>query len=1421
MDEQTTQQTDPMALGTPKRELTKMDIWERKLLDFTLRNSLLNLYLRSRAVQLISFDVAKIEDHLADGEEYCITSKPVVEFRVDEEERLVRSCSMETLRDPVVKDIQQHKLHTYLTESETKAVLRNIYRGARNAIEETGANSLFLSVGALRWFEEKNSSVPRFAPVLLLPVDILYKRGQYFVRMRDEEVMLNVTLVEFLRQNYDITIEGLSPLPKDEHGIDVSLVFSRLREAIKEQTSWVVEEECILGTFSFSKFVMWNDVHNHRQQMLENQVVSSLVQNRLTWSPDPVVQNLKATDSQLPPTEVALPVAVDSSQMSAVLEAGKGHSFILYGPPGTGKSQTITNLIANALYQGKRVLFVAEKMAALSVVQSRLSKIGLEPFCLELHSNKVAKKHILGQLAKALAVTHIAPPSAYTDKANKIFAGRKELIAYLEALHNVDSTDGLSLYDCIVRYEAIDAAPLPEFLLNVQLDATLQRGELEVVEQQLGSQLDTMLRLVGQPSESPLRGLMLTDSFAADGSLANLQTARDIIANTQQQLVDLQDITQLREILLRDNNEALLQQDAKALYDQWRAVKAKWFIPRFFAKRSYLNDLRRYNPYITSEGVDALLDNLLRYSQKHNAIEQLRWALHTGLGIQTNVDEVPTSQVLGDALSTLDRWLSHQEQMRDWLHWCNYSKSLTSLGLGSVVAALEKRTYTAAEMHDAFFKALYKNKVEQKMERAPMLTHFEGMLFDEKVKLYKQLTEEFQLLTQKELYARLAARVPRVGDNVDASSEIGLLNRNISSGGRGLSMRDLFDQIPTLLPRLCPCMLMSPLSVAQYLDLSQEKFDLVIFDEASQMPTSEAVGAIARGKSLIVVGDPKQMPPTSFFSSTNVDEEEAYIDDMESILEDCRTLEIPSLQLSWHYRSRHESLIAFSNREYYDGSLITFPSIDDQQTKVKHVPIQGFYDKGGKRSNKAEAEAIVEEIARRLKDAELCKQSIGVIAFSVVQQSMIEDILQDRLDADTSLREAADGMYEPIFVKNLENVQGDERDVILFSIGYGPDKEGNVSMNFGPLNNSGGERRLNVAVSRARQEMIVFSTLRSSQIDLRRTKAKGVEGLKHFLEYAETQTLDTNSQASANADSSVIASKIAEELNKRGYVAKTGIGRSQFKVDVAVCTKGNPDVYLLGILLDGESYRDTQTTRDREIVQPSVLAGLRWKVMRVWSVDWYNNKERVISRILETLGNSCDESEPNATEQPTLFDLSDATLEAEESSVKTYVEYTSAGKTAAYLQSQRLIGEIVKVEQPITLMQLCRRVSLLRGNARVTPTVQQEVTAYTNANLYAADDGKSVVVWTDKAVSEDYPWYRPNSSRDVLDIPMIEIRNAMLEAVREQFAIDTDHLTLIAAKKLGFTRRGTNVDQAIHLALQQLLEAGQVEEKDGKVVQRS
>ena len=1405
---------DLSSIMDSKHQITKMDIWERKLLDFSLRNSMLNLYLRQKAIQFISFDVDLVEDYLQDGNEYVIAPKPNVEMKVAEDGRLIQSKLLPELHDLITNDVNHHTLHTYHTEQETRNTLKNIYRASRNAIEETGANALYLAIGTLRWFETELSETPRYAPILLMPVEMVYKKGDYYVRSRDQEVALNITLVEFLRQNFDIDIPGLNPLPTDEHGVDVKKIFAIIREVLVNQKRWDVEEESILGVFSFSKYLMWNDIHNHREELMQSDVVRSLVEQKLTFTPSEVVSDLKNTDKSLRPEALALPVPIDSSQMAAVMEAGEGHSFILYGPPGTGKSQTITNLIANALYQGKRVLFVAEKMAALSVVQKRLEKIQLAPFCLEMHSNKITKRHVLDQLKKALAVTHIVAPKEYARRADELFEQRTRLIAYMEALHDVKGQDGLSLYDCIVRYSSLQAAELGIDPEDDELQNHFRITEQNNYDHLLSDKYRAVVNLIGQPSAHPLQGLTVDESdLATTNHLpGRLKEALEVIAACNANRSKYADLDESKAAILRDCKPEILSADANGLYNQWRAVKAKWFIPRFFAKRSFLAQLRQYNEYLLEADVDALLVRLTDYAAKHAEVVRIQNTVNRLFDTVLDGNSLPTEQETALYTTLLNSWLEHTDKARDWYQWCAYKEELCAMGLRVVAQRIEQTPIPADTLRDSFFKTMYKNLANKKMAQSSILRTFEGSIFDETVVRYQKMTEEFQMLSQKELYARLAAKIPHVTNNIDISSPIGLLNRNISNGGRGVSLRDLFAQISPLLPKLCPCMLMSPMSVAQFLDIAQDKFDLVVFDEASQMPTSEAVGAIARGKSVVVVGDPKQMPPTSFFSSTSVGEEEAEIDDMESILEDCRTLEIPSLQLNWHYRSQHESLIAFSNNEFYDGSLITFPSADDRATKVSYHPIDGVYDKGGRRSNRREAEAIVQEVARRLQAPDHAQHSIGIIAFSVVQQNLIEDMLMDLLEKNRNLREAADAMYEPIFVKNLENVQGDERDIIMFSIGYGPDKDGKVSMNFGPLNNAGGERRLNVAVSRARREMLVFSSLKASQIDLRRTKARGVEGLKHFLEYAEQQILVQAPGTRQETTDTALAEDIAKALRQRGYQADTNIGRSNFKVDIAIGESQGTEAYTLGILLDGEGYHSTQTTRDREIVQPSVLRMLGWKILRVWSVDWFNNPERVLSRIEAAI--KAKAPAPSQPIKTSSFDLTKEKVVCPTSSILDYKEYPG-GKDVESKTDKALTLEILACEQPMTPAYLCRRVCYFRGKPRVTPSLQAAVTEVIESYTYQQQIGSSTIVWKSQADAKKFTGFREANGRDITEIPLVEVMNAIEETVGQQFCIKSDLLPLLAAKQMGFIRRGAKIDQVIQEALDILLATQRIVESEG------
>lgn len=447
-------------------------------------------------------------------------------------------------------------------------------------------------------------------------------------------------------------------------------------------------------------------------------------------------------------------------------------------------------------------------------------------------------------------------------------------------------------------------------------------------------------------------------------------------------------------------------------------------------------------------------------------------------------------------------------------------------------------------------------------------------------------------------------------------------------------VRQLLEGLPHLASELKPCFLMSPLSVAQYLPPNSQLFDLIIFDEASQITVWDAIGVVARGRQLIVVGDRWQMPPTNFFQKGEGGEDDdpgADFQDLESILDECLAAGVYSSYLNWHYRSRHESLIAFSNHHYYEDKLATFPSArQGPRLGVKLNLVEGCYERSGSRTNKVEARALVDYIFRELEDPQGKPRSIGVVTFSQAQRDLIDDLLEEERLRHPHLESYfSEHLQDPIFVKNLENVQGDERELILFSIGYAPDKEGRFSLNFGPLNRQGGERRLNVAITRAQEQVVVFSSIRSTQIDLSRTSAKGAAHLKYFLEYAEKGS----SWVPTSGPRPTLPpwlEEIALFLEEHDYKVERLWGHSQYPIDLAVYHPQKPQEFLLAIEGDGPGYARQYTTRDRDHLRWEVLRSLGWNLYRAWSNDWLWDRERCQKDLLATLARLQKEPAPTS-----------------------------------------------------------------------------------------------------------------------------------------------------------------------------------------------
>lgn len=1555
----------------------KQQLWERKLLDLSLRNNLLNLRLTRSSIQFIDVPIGELEDNLFEGGEYQVLHKPKDWENSPRDEGLYQSVSSNSpLQDLVQREFSQNRLRVYISEDELHQRLTFLYRSARQSMEENGANTLYLAAGLLRWYESPKSERPRFAPLLLIPVELIRKSVKvgYVVRGREEDTVLNVTLMEKLRQDFGVSILGLDPLPTDDSGVDIKAVFNIVRQAIMNQPRWEVEEKLFLGNFSFSKFILWNDIHSHADKLKKNPIVEGLLEGQLKENLK--IFDLDNLDLHYNPSDILLPIPADSSQLEAICAAVEGHSFILHGPPGTGKSQTITNIIANALYRGKRVLFVAEKMAALSVVYSRLKSIGLDPFTLEIHSNKARKAEVLAQLKKSTEVKSKKLGFDIDHESSRINELKNELDKVFQKLHQ-ETFHGISIFEIFSKYikyekfqgdlvvpeelvEHLDKSAIPNFVDYVKRlgKAAEQAGNPSLNHPFFGVWLkeynvvhrdeirDRTIDFIQNRKEylKKLDELSKTVGFSNQfnhkdrHSLQHLCDGLMQIETFPEGIFEFNNIRQISDELLElisigiENlkyeksidgklDKAILKIDTGLLLRDWRIKSQGWFIPKFFGLRKIRFELQSYvinSRKLTNDEVRTLLEEINSYKERETillesvskvdayqitpyfksveGLEALKVSIPILISLENHLEAISSSpeelskiksiitqELLQDkevllklissyqeidkkdlntqsvlkelmsvdlelkigaksdlSLKQAESWLYHIENLKEWHAWNQLKNEGKDFYLFDSIELMEKEGVSAVQIEGVILKAAYRKMAITYLKEHPELSEFSGRAFEERIKEFESLNDRFAKLAQEVLQFKLSSNIPDFSKDVSSSSETGILQRAIKSNGRGQSIRKLFGQIQNLIPRLSPCMLMSPISVAQFVDIYQEPFDLVIFDEASQMPTCEAVGAISRGKQLIVVGDPKQMPPTNFFSSMHFDDEDQN-EDLESILDDCEALSVPSRQLRWHYRSKHESLIAFSNAKYYENSLFTFPSPDDQETKVKFVHVKGVYDRGKTRQNKIEAEEIVKEMIRRIKATD--KKSIGVVTFSSVQQTLIEDLLMEKFRKDPKLEEIALSMDEPYFIKNLENVQGDERDVILFSVCYGPDENDYVALNFGPLNRDGGWRRLNVAVSRARYEMVIYSSLTSDQIDLNRSKAEGVAGLKAFLAFADKGKMALPQKVvKSNFDSgNGLSQAVSEFLQNEGFKVDIGVGTSGFKIDLAVVHPEKPNEYLLGILLDSKPHESSKSSIDRLLVQEKVLKLLGWQILKIWSLDWWDSPKKVGESILSYL-EEIQKAKPEEVIEKEIAAVNELAedsefLENEQidevNGIQLPYTLTSLApgianseefyfNSHASLQLQQL-NTIINTEGPILQTLLSKRLldawNISRLGGRLQSRIEDLLSRLSLTITEEPNGGKCY--WPEGIEPAEYDNYRVFSDdltkRNADELPVREVCNALTYILNQQISLPKEDLIREGAKEFGFSRTGSVVNEKMEIAIQEMLDSGKAIHENGRI----
>ncbi|ESQ73592.1 DUF3320 domain-containing protein [Asticcacaulis sp. AC402] len=792
------------------------------------------------------------------------------------------------------------------------------------------------------------------------------------------------------------------------------------------------------------------------------------------------------------------------------------------------------------------------------------------------------------------------------------------------------------------------------------------------------------------------------------------------------------------------------------------------------------------------------------------------------------------------------RWLADPEGLNRYIAVAWRGRQLAALGASSLVANLYENSLhdnshnnclAATDLVPAFDRA-YATVLRDLLFRDwPDLRAFDGDDYERRVARFRQLDHAHIESAKEEIAHAHAEARPRGTAGV---GPLGVLNAELAKKRSHLPIRILLERAGPVIQQLKPVFMMSPLSVAQFLKPGALEFDLLVMDEASQIEPVDALGAVARVKQMVVVGDERQLPPTAFFKKLTGEDEAEDDDsvtlqakDAESILDLCLAKGAPHRMLNWHYRSRHQSLIAVSNREFYENRLYIVPSPYDAVAGMGlkyHRLADTIYERGGSRTNHLEARRVAEAVIAHARDN--AHQSLGVAAFSVAQRQAILRELEGLRRAYPQTEDffATTGT-EPFFVKNLENIQGDERDVIFISVGYGKTAEGNLPHAFGPLSGEGGERRLNVLISRAKLRCEVFCNFSGGDIDLERTPARGVAALKLFLTFAETGRFDAGDTAAAGHDSAFEA-EVAGRLTQAGYAVHSQIGASGFRVDLAVADPETPGRFVLGIECDGAQYHASRSARDRDRLRQQVLEAHGWIIHRIWSADWYLRPNEELKKLEVAIAAArtswaARDAEGYRTPQPTPVAPADLTLTIGpvEPLAERQVLYREAGfKVSRATEPTDLpvahlaetVVRIVEVEGPLHGDEVIARLRDLWALPKLTARLRSAGTAALRCLLAdgrAAEDDGFYNVPDRAAVVRDRSEVASAGLRKPDMLPPSEIDAALIQTVTDNYGAGRGQIAVAVSRMLGFATTSPALKARIESRLDLLLAKGTLEDK--------
>ncbi len=1182
---------------------------------------------------------------------------------------------------------------------------RTIRAKASENFEERGLRTLFLAWGMATWANERSPAAPA-APVLLRQANLTPKgrAEESFELSLPDEWELNPTLIYALNQDFGVSIGAGDLLEQlDKVGAaDPGGLFERLAKQAASVPGFSVSPRVVLGNFSYAKWEMVKDLESGTDALIASDLLCAIA----GYTPAAqairdrqVSVEISAPDT-VPPADEFLVLDADASQSYVINAAVGGGDLVVEGPPGTGKSQTIANLIASLAARGKKVLFVAEKRAAIDAVVDRLAKLGLSDLVLDLHDGVASKRKVAQDLAKALAdASSIALPEV-AGVQHDLVRRRADLIRHDDAIHSLREPWGLSVYEAQSRLIGVPGTARSAERLRGAVLATLDGDAYDHARQSLRAYVNLGgLRL--SAATSPWATALAAGSIATPAEAQAALDAASVISTqswpqTSARLSDLvaecglrtpSDISTWAQVLqLLDGVAATLKVFEPEIYalpleqlhasmapaakggsrlvgaifnGSYRSAKRKLraclkagaTLPSAQLLREVtagVAQLDRWAQLSTDGGPPRLPSDLAGAEGAYGQLSNELRALGAYLGA------VDLERLAGDALSErLTALAADTETLYKLPELTRLRASLLRLGLGGLLEELTARSLDVDSALASLESVWTGSILEHVSINDPAVGTFDGATASRNVTEFVGADRSHIASAPLRVRRAVAERITAVRDQFPEQSQV--VSKQASLMRRFMAMRDLYQAAPDVLGALKPCWAMSPLVVSQLLPM-QRCFDIAIFDEASQVTPQDAAGVIARAERVVVAGDPKQLPPTSFFSPSGggtddeaeADLETSLLSDVESVLDQMAALLPPPVgtrTLGWHYRSRDERLIAFSNAQesLYGYGMTTFPGvgIDDP---IRHIHVPWRAGRPGEEDSAAdEVLAVIDLIANHARSRP--DESLGVIAMGIKHANRIEEMLRrarhadDVLDAFVTGQTSALARREPQFVKNLERVQGDERDAIILTVGYTKSAEGRMQYRFGPLNNAGGERRLNVAITRARKYMTVVSSFTSSDLDPTRLRAEGARMLSRYLAYVESGGSNLGEVAKEKPDLNPFERDVEAQLTRAGIPLVAQWGCSGYWIDYVAKHPTKPGRMVLAIECDGVTYHSSPTARDRDRLRQEHLERLGWRFHRIWSTEWFRHRDAEIARAVAAYKASVAAAESSPAGSPTIVDL--------------------------------------------------------------------------------------------------------------------------------------------------------------------------------------